>query len=280
MSAAPVSTRRPVGHGGTRYFTRVLRVVAGTEFKLKYGDSALGYVWSVLKPLGLFAILYVVFGRFFKLEFNFQHFPLYLLIGLVLWLYFIDAATLAMYSVVTRGSLLRKLAFPRLIIPISATLTAAITFVVNTAVIIVFIAFNEIVPRWEWLAHFPLLVKLYVFSLVLGLLLAALFVRFRDTAQVWELVSSILFYAAPIIYPVFFLPPWSKEWAFLSPFVQIIQDVRTIILGPHEVTPIDTAADIYGTSAGRLLPVGVAVLTFVIGYAVFRREAPRFAERV
>src|SRR5437773_9803407 len=100
--------------------------IARIYFKLKYSDSTLWKVWSLAKPLALFSVLYVVFGRFFKLNAGLKHYPLYLLTGIVLWTFFIDATSLTLNSVVARGSLLRKLAFPRLVVPMSTTLTAGI----------------------------------------------------------------------------------------------------------------------------------------------------------
>src|SRR3954469_13025645 len=137
--------------GGLAYQLRVMRVVARLEFKLKYADSAFGYLWSLAKPMALFAVLYVVFGRFFKLGVGFEHYPIYLLIGIVLWTFFIDATTLTLTSIVARESLLRKLAFPRLVIPISVTLTAAITLAVNLIPIAIFMTWNRLAPRVEWL---------------------------------------------------------------------------------------------------------------------------------
>ena len=124
MSAdAAMLAERPGVRARLTYQLRVLRVIAGTEYKLKYAESALGYVWSVAKPLTMFAVLYTVFGRFFKLNAGFEHYPLYLLIGIVLWNFFLDGTTLAMTSLVSRGSLLRKLSFPYQVIPVSVTIS-------------------------------------------------------------------------------------------------------------------------------------------------------------
>src|SRR5262249_25152248 len=142
---------------------RVLRVIAGAEFKLKYAGSALGYVWSVVKPLALFALLYAVFAHIFTLGTISNYYPVSLLIGIVLFTFFSDATQMGMWSLVARESLLRKLAFPRLVIPTAATLTAAITFGVNSVVVLVFIAWNGIVPRPGWLLIVPLLLELYLF---------------------------------------------------------------------------------------------------------------------
>ena len=195
-------------------------MIAQAEYKLKYSGSALGYVWSVIKPLGLFLMLYIVFGRFFKLNAGVSHYPLYLLIGIVLWTYFLDATTLTMTSVVERGALVSKMVFPRLIIPISVTVTAGITLLVNLSVIAVFVGVNRIVPSVRWLLLLPLLLELYVFTLAVGLILATIFVRLRDLRQVWELILQLLFYASPILYPANYLPPWWKPVTFVNPFVQ------------------------------------------------------------
>src|SRR5947208_13160302 len=180
MSTA-ISTTTPSDRRSLRarfsYDLRVVQVIAQAEYKLKYSGSALGYVWSVIKPLGLFLMLYIVFGRFFKLNVGFQHYPLYLLIGIVLWTYFLDATSLAMTSLVARGALLRKVAFPRLVIPVSVTVTAGITFAVNLLAVAVFVAVNRLVPDASWLLIPLLLLELYVFTLGVSLVLATLFVR-------------------------------------------------------------------------------------------------------
>src|SRR5437764_14301754 len=124
------TTTGPARFGGLRQYAHVIRVVATAEFKLKYSGSALGYVWSVVKPLGLFGMLYIVFGRFFKLN-GFPHYPLYLLFGLVLWMYFTDTTMVAMTSLVARSSLISKLSFPRLIIPLSVCATNSLQLGVN-----------------------------------------------------------------------------------------------------------------------------------------------------
>jgi ABC-2 type transport system permease protein len=262
-----------------RHQLRIVRVIAGAEFKLKYAGSALGYVWSVAKPLALFIMLYLVFGRVFKLGAVSHYYPLSLLMGIVLFTFFSDASMLGMSSIVARESLLRKMSFPRLIIPTSATLTAGITLLINLTVIVGFIAWNHIVPRLSWFLVVPLLAELYVFVLGLALILTTLFVRFRDIGQVWELLLQLMFYASPIIYPIGFLPPWARHVVFVSPFTQVMQDVRAIILyrdlPPNKIT----AAIAFGSQAGRLIPLAVVAVVFGLGLYLFKREEAWFAER-
>ncbi|MDP8911488.1 MAG: ABC transporter permease, partial [Actinomycetota bacterium] len=152
-----------------------------------------------------------------------------------------------------------------------------ITFVVNLVAIVAFTFGSGIWPRLEWFLVIPLFAELFVLVFGIGLILSTLYVRFRDVAQIWELLSQLLFYASPIIYPVTVLPDWAKPIAFVNPFVQIMQDVRAVIDAPDAVP---TAAHFLGGSAGRLIPIGVGMAIFAVGVVLFRRESPFFAERV
>ena len=152
------------------------------------------------------------------------------------------------------------------------------TFGINVIALTVYIAIQKVAPQLEWLLVLPLLVELFVFALGLGLLLATLYVRFRDIGQVWEVVAQLLFFAAAIMYPVGILPEWSQRVAFLNPFLQVMQDTRHVLLGgssgPYDIT----AADVYG-EAGHLVPIAIAIGVFVVGLTVFRREGRYFVER-
>jgi ABC-2 type transport system permease protein len=276
MSSASYSAPRPPWREQLAYNGRVLRVIAATEFKLKYADSVLGYVWSLAKPLSYFGVLWVVFGRFFKT--GVENFPLYLLLGIVLYTFLVDAVGLTLPSIVARGSILRRLSFPPLVIPLSVSLTAFITFCVNTLAVVVFIAVSGLVPQLDWLLIPLLLAELYVFVLGLGLIIATLFVRFRDVAQLWELTSQLLLFASPVVYPVSILPDWAQRIALMNPFVQVMQDIRYVMLGP--VGPGETIADVFGSPAWRLAPIAIAIAVFSFALLLFRREAPRFAELV
>jgi ABC-2 type transport system permease protein len=257
------------------YRARVLAVIAGTEFKQKYADSVLGYLWTLLKPLSLFGVLYLVFGRFFEFTAGVERYPLYLLVGLVLWYFFADATAVAMPSVVSQASLIKKLAFPRLLIPASATITVAMTFIVNLVALGAFVAGNRIVPELGWFGLVPLLLELYLFIFAMSVLLATLFVRFRDTAQLWELVSSLLFWTSPIIYPVELLPDWVQPAVFFNPLVQIMQDVRVIVLG----SDVRTVTEELG-AFGHVAPLGVTAVLLAVALVLFRHEERSFAERI
>jgi len=259
---------------------RVLRVVGAIDFKAKYAGAVLGYVWSIAKPLAYFGVLWLVFAHLLRTANQTQDFTLFLLIGILLFTFFVDTVGTMLPSIVEGGAILRRLAFPPILVPLSASVGICITFAVNISALVVFIGIQRVTPRLEWLLVPLLLIELYIFCVGLGLLVAALYVRFRDIGQIWEVAAQLLFFACGIFFPIGILPGWAQKVAFLNPLVQVIQDVRHAILGgasgPNDVT----AATVYAGAGGRIIPILIAVLLFLGALAFFRREGRYFAERV
>lgn len=274
--ANPTGALRPTR--GIAYYARVLRVVGVIQFKAKYTGAALGYLWSLAKPLAYFGLLWLVFAHLLRTANQTAHFTLFLLIGILLFTFLTDAVSVMLPSIVDGGSILRRLAFPPILVPLSASVGICITFLANLSAVVVFIAIDRLAPRAEWLLVVPLLIELYAFCLAVGLLFAALYVRFRDMSQIWELAAQLLFFASAIFYPIGILPVWAQRVAFLNPFVQVMQDTRHVILGvsgPNDLS----AVDVYG-AGGRLIPIAITVLLLVAALAYFRRDARYFAERL
>lgn len=265
---------------GVAYYVRVLRVIGAIDFKARYADAVLGYVWSLVKPLAYFGVLWLVFAHLLKTANQTQDFAIFLLIGILLYTFFVDTVSVMLPSIVDGGAILRRLSFPPILIPLSASVSVFFTFCVNVSALIIFIAIQKVTPRIEWLLVVPLLAELYIFSVSVGLLVAALYVRFRDIGQVWELASQLLFFACAIFYPIGILPAWAQRVAFLNPFVQIMQDVRHVVLGgasgPNDVT----AATVYASIGGRLIPIAIVGVLFIGALLVFRRGGRYFAERI
>jgi len=257
-------------------FWRLLTVLIGMDIKLRYGDSVLGYVWTIGKPMALFSILYVVFGKLVRFQASPPHYALYLVIGVMLWSFFSDGVTRTMNSLVTNGNLMRKLPFPRLVIPLAASLTAFVTFGLGLLAIAIFIAWNGLVPRLDWLVLILELLELYLFILGLGLVLGVMYVRLRDIAQVWELAMQLLFFLAPIVYPFTVAPARWRQVMLLNPFTQIMQDVRAIIIYPDHNVIVAHAT----LSPLRLLPLLVVAFVLGLGFILFKIEEPWFPERV
>jgi ABC-2 type transport system permease protein len=269
------STSYTLSHAPLRqrlaYQLRILRVIAGVDFKMKYVDSALGYIWSLAKPLSYFGVLWVVFGRFFNT--GIRNFGLYLLIGIVLYTWLTDTVGMMLPSILMRSQLLRRIAFPPIVIPLSASVTATMTLAVNLVAVTFFMLFSDVSPGVDWLLIPLLFLELYVFAVGLGLIISTLYVRFRDVGPLWELCAQLLLFASPIMYPITILPSWAEHVAMLNPFVQVIQDVRDIVLGSPS-----SVEEVLGTF-GRLIPLAIVAVTFAAGLLLYRRDAPRFAER-
>ncbi len=250
---------------------RILRVLSRTDFKFKYAGSVLGYFWSLAKPLLYFTVLWVVFRSIFKT--GLHKYPLYLILGIVLWTFVADAVTATLPSIVARGTILRRIWFPPIVIPVAATVTALMSFLINLLVVVVFVVISHVTPNLGWLFLVPLFAELYLFVLALCLIAATLYVRYRDIGQVWEVASSALFFSAPIVYPITVLPIWARHILAFNPFVQILQDVRRVVIGRNA-----HAVELIGHHGNHLIPLAVIVLLLGVSFVVYRRESPRFAE--
>jgi ABC-2 type transport system permease protein len=256
----------------------VLRVVGPIQFKAKYAGAVLGYVWSLVKPLAYFGVLWVVFAFLLRTANQTHDFAIYLLIGILLYTFFSDSTSVMLKSIVDGGSILRRLAFPPILVPLSASVGIGITFFINIVAIVVIVGVQRVSPRVEWLLVPPLLVELYALCVGLGLLLSALYVRFRDISQIWELAIQLLFFASAIFFPIGIVPPWAQKIAFLNPFLQIMQDTRHAVLGSSGPNDL-LVTDVYGP-AGRLISLAIVLIIVCGSFAFFRRQSPYFAERV
>lgn len=264
----------------------ILRELVKTDFLLRYQGSFLGIAWSVLKPLMLFCVMYVVFVKFLRFSDGTETFPLVLLLGISLWNFFTEATTLGLCSMTTRGDLLRKINFPKYIIVISATINALICLAINLGVVVAACILSgvQFTANVLWL---PLnLLQLYALALAVALLLSTLNVYFRDAQHIWEVFLQGLFYATPIIYPLSMVGDKLASVApgvgllveklmLLNPAAQVIQDIRHNLIAPLTTDTIWTLSD---NLLFQLIPV---VLTFVLlglGIHVFKKYSPKFAE--
>jgi len=254
----------------------ILREMISTDFKVRYQGSALGYFWSLLKPLFLFAILYVVFTYIIPLGKGVEHFPVYLLLGIVLWNFFTEATTIGASSVVARGDLIRKISIPRYLVVISSSMSALINLLLSLVVVFVFALFNGITPSVSWLLIIPLILELFIFSLGISFFLSAAFVKFRDITYIWEIVLQAGFYASAIIYPLTLVPAEFQKWFFLNPIVQITQDARHAIVTNTSLTIWNTVDSIVVT----LVPFVIIIAVAVIGGVYFKRRSKYFAEDI
>src|SRR4051794_36255925 len=160
----------------------------------------LGYLWQLMRPLLLFGVLYFVFTQAIKVGANAKFFPAVLLTNIVLFTFFAEATSGAVTSVVDRENLVRKIHFPRLVVPAAIVLTALFNLCLNLLAVAVFIVASGVELRLSWI-ELPLLVLLLaILASGIAMLLSALYVRLRDMRPIWEVVLQVLFYGTPIIY--------------------------------------------------------------------------------
>ncbi len=247
--------------------------MVATDFKLRYQASLLGYLWTLLKPLAVFTILYLVFVK--MLKFGITDYPgVYLLFGIIVWGFFAEATGLGLGSLVARTDLLRKISFPRYVIVLSVGVYALITFALSMIVLVVFLVVAS-VPLTGNVVWLPLLfLELSALSMSMAFFLSALFVRFRDLSYIWEVVLQAAFYATPIIYPLSLIPVAWARLLLLNPMAQIIQDARYCLVTNETVT----ISQLYGSPWVRVIPVGIVLVLVVTSVAFFRHQAPLFAE--
>jgi ABC-2 type transport system permease protein len=251
----------------------LVRELSITQFKLKYTGSALGYVWSLIKPLLLFGVMYLVFSVLLGTGKGTYNFPVQLLVGVVLWTFFVEATTTAMNAIAGAGGLIRKAYFPRWILVLASTASASLSFAINTIlVIIVTLALGHLSLSWRSLLAPLYYVEFTVLVLGLSLLLAALFVFFRDLGHIWEIFSLVLFYVSAIIFPFNRIPVHLRDLVGLNPVAQIVEDLRYALVDSR----IPSMESLMGPLV--VVPILISVATFVIGLAVFTWLTPRFAE--
>lgn len=256
----------------------LLKELTKTDFKLRYQGSVLGYLWALLRPLMMFAILYVVFSKLLRIGSDIPHYPVYLLCGTTIWSFFTECTAQGIQAIVNRGDLLRKISFPKYIVVVSSTLTAVINMSINLVVVVIFALINGVAPSFSWLLAIPAVFELYLLSLGLAFLLGSINVKYRDITSIWDVIVQALFYAVPIIYPISMVASTSTIAAkiiLLNPISQAIQDIRFGLITSETITAWN-----YIHNPIVILPVIMVLFVLIIGALTFRKKSKFFAEEV
>lgn len=264
------------------YALTVLRGLVKTDFKLRYQGSFLGVAWSVLKPLMLFVVMYLVFAKFLRISDNTPTYPVVLLLGICSWQFVTETVSTGLRSIVDRGDLLRKVHFPNIIVVVSASIGALISLGINYVVVIIFAIFSHVQFTWRVL-FLPLnVLELYLIALSMALIFATCYVYFRDIAHIWEVLQQIIFYAMPIIYPLsttlldkggFYGQVGRLE--LMNPIAQSIQDIRHNLIAPATQPTVWT---LFSSPWFKLFPLALAAVMLWFGLWLFRRNSAKFAE--
>jgi ABC-2 type transport system permease protein len=260
--------------GGMRRTLDLLLLIAATEFKRAYFGTALGYLWTIGRPLLLFGVLLAVFTQAFHIGSQVPHYPVLLLMNLVLFGFFQEATTTAVPSIVSQEAIVRKTQFPRLVIPVSVVLTSLFNLGLNLVVAFIFILAFGVSPRWSWLLLILAVAALLVLTVALAMIVSSLFPRFRDIGIVWSVAATALFYASPVLYPLDKVSPALRHIVALNPLTPILEEARRWVIDPNAPGP----AALAGGSLRLLIPAAIYIAICLMAVWIFRREAPRIAE--
>ncbi|MBF6621816.1 MAG: ABC transporter permease [Patulibacter sp.] len=264
--------------GGAKRFWSLTWMVAVTEFRLSYFGSVLGYLWTLMRPLMMFGVYYTVFTQIMDLGDKIPHYPAMLLMNIMLFQFFAESTSSEVQSVVARENLVRKMQFPRLVIPLSVVVTALLNLAVNMLAVLVFVLLNGVEIRWTWLLLPVALLPLIMLASGVSMILAASFVKYRDVLPVWGVVTQALFYASPILYTVDVVRernlPAIETVLHTNPLTGIMEGARYLIIDPNAPGAISA----WGGWPQAAIPIGIIVFVFVFGLWYFNRQAQTAAE--
>jgi ABC-2 type transport system permease protein len=262
--------------GGWRRSLDLLYLISITEFKRTYFGTVLGYVWSLARPLMLFGVLLAVFTQVFRIGSQVPHYPVLLLLNVVLFGFFQEATGTAVGSIVNQEAVVRKTQFPRLVIPLAVVLTSLFNLALNLVVVFLFVLASGVDPTWTWLLFPVVLGLLIVITVAVSMIVASLYPRFRDMAIIWTVLSTVLFYGTPILYPIEAVPDTLRHIILLNPLTPVFELARLWMIDPGAPTLAGAADGIVRLLAPIVLYVAICVLAVWI----FNREAPRIAEEL
>jgi len=261
-----------------RYSLILFRELVITDFKIRYQGSALGYLWSLLRPLFLFSILYFIFVHFLRIGAGVEYWPVAMLLGMVLWGFFSEVTSNGMNAVVSRGDLIRKINFPKYVIILASSASALINLMLNFIIIAIFMWVSGVDLHVAALMVPVYVFEIFIFGIGLAFLLSVLQVYFRDTSYIWEIVSQALFYGSAVIYPVSVVigeNPFLAKLLLLNPVAQSIQDIRHVLVSDVNLTLTQLT-----NSWWMLVPLGIVIVVFIFGAWLFKKHSSRFAENI
>lgn len=258
---------------------RLAWTLATTDFKLKFFGSFLGYLWQLMNPLLLFGVLFVVFSFALNLDQGVRYYPVALLLGIVLFSFLSEATNSAVRSLMTRETLVRKIDFPRLAVPMAAVLTSTFNLLLNLVPVVVFLLASGATPRASWLLFVVAVATLILFAFGMSMILSVSFVRFRDIEPIWSVVLQVMFYASGVFFTVDTIAGQKHgqllvDIFFCNPFAAILAFARHTLVDESWTSPSQALSNDWLL----LIPFGLVVASLIGGYLLFRALAPKVAE--
>ena len=265
----------PTAFGTTRKrFWELLWLSSVTDFRMRYINAVLGYFWALMRPLLSFGIIFLFLRQILDFGGKIPNFAPMLMINIILFQFFGEATNQGMRSLASKEALVRKMQFPRMVIPLTTSLTAAMTLVLNLLVGTVLLFGFGLTPTLGWLALPLAAIVLIVFATGVSLILSVAFVRLPDVGQLWNVISRVLFYGTPILYTIDLVPPSVRNIVMLNPLTPIFVELRKAVFDPSAPSMVTAAGSVWRA----LIPVALGVFICVFSVWYFIREAPAVAE--
>ena len=244
---------------------------------MTFHGTALGYLWSLARPLLTFGVLLAVFTQVFRLGDTVPDYAALLLLNVMLFTLFSESTNRAVTSLVQREAVVRRTQFPRLVVPLSVVLTEVFNLALNLLAVFVFITIYGVEPRWSWLLLPVIVLALLVITVAVSVLISAVYPRLRDMALIWSVLATVLFYGTPILYPISAAPETFRDVLQLNPLTPIFEQANRWIIDPNAPGAIEAVdGSEYLLVASAAIYAGVCVAAAWL----FRREAPRIAEEL
>ena len=231
-------------------------VLAYRDLRVRYAQTFLGFLWAFIQPAATILILTLVFGKALKIDTGGVPYPLFAVCGMVGWTYFAFVMQQSGQSIIASQQMIKKIYFPRLVIPLSKALVGLVDFGVTILLLLLMVFWYSYYPSPNiiWLPLFVMLIIIY--SLSVGILLSALSIRYRDIQHIIPFMAQIGLYLTPVAYPAEFIikaiPPWLSVIYFLNPMAGIVEGLRWSLLG----TSIPTIYYLYSFLMAILLFIG------------------------
>ena len=242
----------------------VLRSLVSKDFKLKYRRSVLGILWSLLNPLLMMVVMAAVFSFMFR--FQIEHFPVYLILGTIMFDFMSRSTTGAMSSILDSQSLIKKIRIEKIIFPLEKVVFELVNFGLAFIAALAVMLFFRVPPSIHALWGLPFIViTLTVFSTGLALLISSLSVFFRDVMHLWGVLMTAWTYMTPLFYPYEMLEHWMQVIMQFNPMYHFVTFFRDIMM--------------WNVNPGwmeSLICLGMALITFLVGFAVFRKTESKF----
>jgi lipopolysaccharide transport system permease protein len=251
-------------------YKELVWALAKTDFKLRYQNSVLGYVWAILNPLLMFGVLNFVFSNIFARGAGIKYYGLQLLVSIIIFNFFSEGTRAGMASLISKSSLVTKIFVPRWTIVLASTVNSALIFLMNLIVIVLFFIYKGFYPSFAAVVFFLIFIILtYVIILAFSYLTAPLYVKFRDLLMIWTVLLTIMFYASPIVYPLQKLPEYIQKLMLLNPIAFIIHFTKEALIYNHFPNAVQIVIFIFFCS-----------IFLIASHTIFSKLSPRIAEDI